>query len=471
MALDQNLARTLLTDAVSRYESASRWAIIACVVLLIFHVMTFSPFLRSQSDLGAAENQMEALASTQDVLQSQLQTQQEKMQQLRDKLDEVLASKRAAFEALQHALETIRDPGPENESGPADSPVQAQVIQTFARPWIWHGVNFRELIENEGAVDRVRDAQTIDQLRELLQPIIEDSIIKPHFQELNEKWSEMLPELRSYVERLQDELNRSSGLLPEQRELLQEMSGHAETYLASLKKVAFTPPGDADWWHSVPGKIAAFEELADRAAEEILDARSFQVTDAALQKLIASRKELVDASEAKLEQIKKQFDQQEARLADFIAPIRGVALDLSIVVAFFPLILGALLGVVIAWPARRGAELASAVWLAQRADLIDAAGASTLTGRRSPGFAVLKTIGLAVFSIAWILVAAFQIWSRDGGNGFDAVSRVGIGDMALITGQTTLLVISGAGIALVLVAAAYRELIRRSANRQDYSPA
>ena len=103
MAVDQELARTFLTSAAARYESACRWGLIACFSILVFHVMTFSPFVRAQVERAAVTTQSKTLSDVSNEVTASLEAQQTAIKDVRDELDSMLKSKKDDFGEIGRA--------------------------------------------------------------------------------------------------------------------------------------------------------------------------------------------------------------------------------------------------------------------------------------------------------------------------------------------------------------------------------
>ena len=155
-----------------------------------------------------------------------------------------------------------------------------------------------------------------------------------------------------------------------------------------------------------------------------------------LKMLVAERKQMVTTLDAKLAELRQQFEKQKDRLSDLIAPIKGVALELSVVVGNFPMVLALLLAAATLWPVRRYSTLIGAAALARRAELIDEPAAETLWRPSGWMRSLALLFGQVAIFVAWILVAAWQLnaWAE----------REGL-DLTLLTASAVLIVV-GAGL-------------------------
>lgn len=393
--------------------------------------MTFSPFVRGQVERAAITAQSKTLSDVSKEVTASLEAQQSAMTDVRGELDSMLKSKKADFGALQRAVELTRQsPG----TGPGASTDRTD--RTGARPMVQMpmlGVQrrsarleesaragfFVELIQREGISEEVRAANTGRKLRIALRLIVEQHVITPRFKKVSESWQAKLPVLREKAVRVKARFAEMAKIFPDEP-LWTMMPAEVERYVAALQEVTFRPPDDPEWWHTVVGKDDAVLRMKN-VAVELISSKSFRTATEALQKLLNDRKQVVAALDARLLDLQRRFEEQQDRLSDLIAPIKGVALDLSIVVGNFPLVLSILLGIATIWPARRYGELFRAATVARRADLIDELAADVLWRSRDWGRSVTHTLGLVALFIAWVLAAAWQLSAWPGRDGLDLV--------------------------------------------------
>jgi hypothetical protein len=445
MAVDQALARTLLTDAAARYESTCRWSLIVCISIFVFHILTFSPFIGAQTERAELTGQLSLLTDASAEAAAALDAQEMAMKKVRADLDAMLKNTKADFALLQRAVETIRpnlDPEASSPAAPADGSGPGPMVQMQIQSVRSAGPSpeqsaridvFLGAIRQQGLADPVRDAKNGRQLRTVLRPIVERLVIEPQFETLRKSWREGLPDLRDKAQTARDRLARLAARFPDEPRVV-AMPAEIEAYLAALDKVTFGPPDDPKWWHSVVGKDDAVLEMKD-VAVELISTPSFRDARKALKALIAEQEHLTAALDGKLEDLRRQFEQQTARLGDLIAPIKGVALELSVVVANFPLVLALLLAAAMIWPARRYRALIAAAALARRAELIDQPAAEAMSGPGAWMRSAALSFGQVVLFLAWIGGAAWQVapWEdRDGLN------------LNLLTGLAVLIVIGAA---------------------------
>ncbi|PXX99289.1 hypothetical protein [Halomonas sp. LBP4] len=431
MAIDKDLARSLLTSAVTRYESACRWGLVTVLVMLVFHVMTFGPFVAAQVERAKVAAESKALKQTSDELRANLRAQQTAMQEVRDGLDVMLVRKKADLDALQRAVEFIREStsGEQDEAGSergANLAVQAPIAVQEPAPRLQDSARvrfFAKRIEQEGLSERVRAASTGADLRTILTPLIDRHVIAPQFARVNENWQSKVPQLETGALRIKEQFAKLANTFPN-APLWAEMREKADSYLDDLRAVEFGPPDDPQWWHTVVGKDDAVLQMKELEVA-LISPPSFHAANEALQNWLSDRDTMLAGLNAQLQSLQQRFDEQQDRLANLLVPISGVALDLSIVVGNFPLVLAILLGSAIGWPARRHRELLRAVALARRADLITRGDEDLLTAQSS-AWPLGYALGSVALSIAWISVVSWQLAKWTDRGDLDLVSMTAV---------------------------------------------
>ncbi len=435
----------MLTDAAARYESACRWSLVVCAVIFLFHILTFSPFIGAQVERSEALRQSSMLDTATKEIATVLDAQEVAMKRVRSDLGNLLKRKKADFDRLQWAVEIIRlgsEPGSRPPAVQSTRPEPRAMVQMplsvqRAAPCLEEPTRvgfFIEAIERAGLTEQVRRAGSGRALRSALRPIVERDVIKPRFVEVHENWRARLPDLRRNAEIAKTRFAQLASQFPDIRHWDSVTTG-IDNYLSALDEVAFEPPKDPEWWHSVVGKDEAVLAMEDVTIERI-STPSLRRATKNLRNLHAGRKQLVAALDARLAELKQQFEQQKDRLSDLIAPIKGVALELTVVVGNFPIILALLLAAATIWPVRRYSTLIGAAALARRAELIDEPAAETLWRPSGWMRSLALLFGQVVIFIAWILVAAWQLnaWAE----------REGL-DLTLLTASAVLIVV-GAGL-------------------------
>ncbi len=144
--------------------------------------------------------------------------------------------------------------------------------------------------------------------------------------------------------------------------------------VSATGKFKIEPPSDPFWWAAVEGKDTAVRSFLQTLGPSALErtpalAELTQRTEAAIAANTQKQAE-IDKSMAALD---AQFHEQQKQLAEMVAPLKGIAIDLGTVVPYFPAILAAALVGFTLWWALRIQELGEAVALVARGDPASAA--------------------------------------------------------------------------------------------------
>ncbi|MDX1428651.1 MAG: hypothetical protein R3282_00120, partial [Rhodothermales bacterium] len=91
--METDLARTLFDSARERYEGAGRWTGIVILVLLIFHIAAFHPFVSASRALDTARAETNVLEAT-----------APRMEAMRKALVELAGTSEKQIEAVVHRL-------------------------------------------------------------------------------------------------------------------------------------------------------------------------------------------------------------------------------------------------------------------------------------------------------------------------------------------------------------------------------
>jgi hypothetical protein len=174
-----------------------------------------------------------------------------------------------------------------------------------------------------------------------------------------------------------------------------------------------------DWWHTVQGKGAYADAVAQSVAEQMQAIiETAQAPSEAIRTTLALQEELRGALERRQQELERQFTEQRAQLASLSGTAGVVPVDLVSFIGLFPLVLGLVLGFMLwrAGQARHQGALAAAdlaqaapddpvtrAWLARR---VLGGGDALAPLLVTP---LLVTGGLAIGALLWIALAAWQI--------------------------------------------------------------
>lgn len=193
----------------------------------------------------------------------------------------------------------------------------------------------------------------------------------------------------------------------------------------------------SDWWHTVQGKGAFADAVAQSVAEQ-MDAiiETARAPSEALGTTLALQEELRATLERRQEELEQQFSEQQKQLGSLSGTAGVVPVDLASFIGLFPLVLGLVLGFML-WrvgQARQQGALAAAdlaraapddpattAWLARRV----LGGGDALTP-------LLVTVALAAGALLWIGLAGWQIAHSPGDPPLAAWTSAGLGALAVL---------------------------------------
>jgi hypothetical protein len=374
------LLKSIFLRAQEQYESATRWVFIIVLICILFHLMTFGQFVSFEKQLAGTKDEQTRLTELNDA-SSDLKANLTNLngyviRPLKGRLDALLSDLRSDFEALDRSVAQIRTPATlefttsqadrllERET-PADSQMRVQeAVREIRKP-----LKQFELGEELG--QEIKAAATVDELREVLVPVIENQVIGQRFNQINSYWQrENLPKIKERIEAIRQKVQESKARFPEE-------TAFWDTILESLNQteqaggeLEFRPPKDPDWWATVSGKEAKLASIGEAAEKQISEAvEKSKAIDTLSEKVKAAldqQKAMQNRLEDSLRQLEKNFKEQQTKLADLSKPFGMLSFDLAALVQRFPLLLGIILAATIIWPAYRLREFALAADLMAR---------------------------------------------------------------------------------------------------------
>jgi hypothetical protein len=373
--MDDDLIKSMFTRARDQYEAAVRLSAILVFVCLLFHTVNFNQFVRLNRQLAQAEaerNRLGELSQEVSALTDELQqSEKDTVQTLEQMLDQAQAKMVSDFTALDAAIAALQTPVTGDFTtaglqGLLESDLSnASAIQSGPSQLPGFALSF-DLDENTRQA--ILTAQNIDELRQVVLPVIEAQIIQPRFEELNAYWvNDAAPQLIETCNAALAAIDQKAASFPEGAALWEQARTNLKETIQVVSELRFQPPtDDPEWWTTVAGKRAVLEDIF-QAANDQLSAVSGSTPIAALNRRIASIVAEQDniASELKqeLDEVEQNFKDQQSKLATLGKPFEFISLDLAFVVSMFPLLLGLVLATITVWPAYRLRELAWTIGL------------------------------------------------------------------------------------------------------------
>jgi len=431
MAVD--LADTLFTEARAHHEAACRWFCIAAVVLAIFHLMIFRPYVEltdKKTEAASALAHDTALKQEMDGMGpdlarlSALSTEEAKR-----RLDGLLADLRNTFGRLNDIIAELRSMGPDRADGePGErlfpsaqsssmvvqmpAPIANAMAQTAAVSTPVVSV-VSQLPAMNGSLRRnIANANSQSSILGLLKPYIDREIIAPRFSRFNESWrAEIAPQVASAGEGLLLRIRTAQSRIPGDAASWTKVEQAVSDVMNTASQFKIDPPPEPFWWAAAEGKGAAVQGFLRTLGEPVLNraaalAELEQRTDAAIA-LNKSRQEQIDRM---ISQLNEQFREQQKELAALVEPLKGISIDLATIVPYFPLLLGACFVALVIWLASRIQELKEAVMLVARNDPANPALEWLRTRMAaSPWHRPGSIIARCVVIIGWIALASWQL--------------------------------------------------------------
>lgn len=363
--MDKELLKSMFLRARDHYESAVRWSFIFIVVCLSLHLMTFSQFVRFGKQLSDVQGEMQQFSEfnrTVADIKLKLEGLEKSMLTALDiRINNTLNSLMDDFEALDRTVAKFRKAEPSStvpddlsrlfSSSPVSSPLQAPVGD-------------EKLFEFKADLEaQVTEAQDIRELREVLLPFIEEKIIQPRFDQLNNGWNKtVLPDIRKGANSLLKELQGNQPSSPEGKALWDDIRDSVEQTLTMAAALTFQPPeDDSYWWASATAKIGRLldaKETAARLLKPVAGSEAVTKLSKEIEATLVRQKALQETLEQNLKRIEENFKEQQSQLASLGKPFQVISLDINILVSKFPLLLGIVLAAITIWPAYRLWELA-----------------------------------------------------------------------------------------------------------------
>jgi hypothetical protein len=427
----EDFAATLFTEARANHEAARRWFCIAAAGLAIFHVMIFRPYV----DLTGKKAEAASGLASGTVLKQELDAMSPALARLsalstgeaKRRLDGLLADLRSTFDRLNDILMQLRAMGADRAAGDAGAQlfpppmsslsmaVQMPIANAVAQRGPQPADADSDLPAMNSALRRaVAAAGSQSSVLEAIRPYIEEEIIAPRFSAFNDGWqSDVAPEVASAGDALLQRIHAAASKFPGEAASWTSAEQAVAAVVSATAKFKIEPPSNRFWWAAAESKDTAVHGFLQTLGISALDrapalTELTQRTEAAITANTQQQAE-IDKSMAALDE---QFHEQQKELAEMVAPLKGIAIDLGTVVPYFPAILAAAFIALTIWLAVRIRELGEAVALVARGD--PASPAPEWLHRRvagSPWHRGRAIILRSVVLVAWVALASRAVAS------------------------------------------------------------
>ncbi len=453
--MSSDLIDALFQKAAESYESARRWHLLLILILLAFQAMLLVPYVgdvkqeaATKADIGKSAALRGAIG---DVIADLNAFEKASVNAADAKLNATLEQLVAQFRALNGVLEKLQQMTPEEAVGPLGEapfcrPIQTPIqMQTAQLPLPSQtavqdqpgATGCFQVSPMSSELRRQLVAATVaknrDALLTAIAPYVETTIIQPTFAQFEGEWREQVQtQIQVAWQTADARLTQAKADLPERAEAWSAVEAALGSALQSAKSLTLSEPPDRFWWATRMGKDATIRgALADveraRGLAELPALASLRTETAAA---ISAEQTKFAELQASIDALREQFKEQEAELASIAAPLKVVAIDLDRVAAWFPLLLGLVLGCSWSWMAERGREFQRSLSLyADGAEkLVLAKWVTSKIGRASPTTLTLRGGAFLV----WIAIAAFETADLPGVGVLHAASGAATGAAAVI---------------------------------------
>lgn len=450
--MDTEISRSIFSKARDRYDSAMRIAFLAILGLIVFHFTTFQPFIDATARLARVKIKNEALKDVQRKLiqihSALKQLEKQTRNTINDALDRTLVNKVADFQQLSMMVTAIRNS--EADDLPAangtpdmpqmqspDEPVQMQMqVQRLAprddirvqRP------RSRQLPAIEDTlVDRIKQGQSIEELRSLLLPYVQLNIINVRFTALNNDLQAQATALKEDAIAIRDSSAHFAKKLPSHTSHFKKLAQGMDAFVRAFDALSIQPPENDRWWTSVQSKMVAMDNLGADAEKSLAQHLNRELSEQ-LENDLRWAVQQNDTAKAKIDleikDLEKQFHSQQAQMQSLGSFMKWGVLNLKPVAAQFPLLLALILTALSLMLSRRIHELAVAItmmpdaqkelqqWLHRR---VDGIGGFVLFDRLPA-----KEYMLAGAGLLWVAIASWQVAGWEEVGPINAVVMFGI---------------------------------------------
>jgi len=431
--MDDDLPRSLFLKAKDQYDFAVRVGYVLVVAIFLFHLLTLSPYLEQRAEIERNRLELGTLAKSRDHmkeassdLEQLADNTQQAIRMLGDTLFHDLVSDfRQLDVSLQEGLQASGSPEDllRARSGPGPTQTATEPSTSF--------------LLDQAVLEEIRAAKNDDERRRVLRPVVQRTILAPRFADMNRSWRRA--PARTVVEvagRVQEKLEQLDW--PEAKERLTELKASVRHLGDAATQVEFKPPTDIKWWESRRGKMASISNIEEETIKELavdqVAAQSRMLLDA-MEVAVQQQKSLLEEVQQKLRATEEQFKEQQQKLAALARPLQFLSLDLEIVALRFPLLLGLLFGAGAGWLAGRTRDL----W--QTSKQLPEQNATIRSG--SPLIAGVPPLAVAavllLVPLAWIWIAAWQLWHWKITSGAHSVVHGILGSILDLSGMLYLL--------------------------------
>lgn len=243
---------SLFLRAVNSRRTGGRWSLVVVVGLLVGHLLILGPGTGPAGDRPEETTAPEALptaVATASEVEGELaglpRTIRDRTEEIRRDLVLALRADLARLESTVRALRerSAAEPEPEETSpdGAPEIPDEGPTVAERAR---------RDI----GSMDwilAIRDAEAGEPLLAALEPVIEERIAMPRFEEARRRWEEdLVSPVRGTLDAAASGISRLRGLAPDRRASWDELTAASRQLIDRALEGSPRLPEDPRWWSS-----------------------------------------------------------------------------------------------------------------------------------------------------------------------------------------------------------------------------
>jgi hypothetical protein len=462
-----------------QYSAAVRWTYLAVILLLLIHLLTVGPFIELSREKSKTEPEINRLKEVKSKIEGI------GFEDVNDIISEPLTTfvkdLRFDFKCLDFTVQDLRLPDKIKSMIPQDlSEIYESILLTsekLGEVKLKYNIReteselpeaaenqLREMLNSNKFRESVKSAQKKDhnfsvqrntetffeekqpfkitdsnllvlekiklsknraELLEALKPYVEEKIIKPGYNELNDYWeNNILPDIHIQFKKLTKDVNDLKSDFPEGNKEWDKLAEAFEDTNSAASKLKFKQPTEPPfWWSSVKGKERERRELEGEVTSQWKDPAVLNPLREQVTQLFTEEKKLGEKIDKDMKKLKDQFDEQQKKLGSIAKPLQFLAFDLESVMVIFPLLLGLILASATAWTTLRLRELGWTIhlmikegadqllwdWYCAQVFLLLPKSSNNMTKQHNSSL-IRKSLCLCAMSWIWIGITAWRMY-------------------------------------------------------------
>ena len=430
-AMAEDFAATLFTEARAHHEAARRWFLIGITSLAVFHIMIFRPYVDLSGQKAVAAHTLTENAQLKkrldEVAQSLGHLSDLTTQNAKPRLDDLLRDLRNTFEGVNSIVDKLRSIGPEKAGGdegeqllalrasyPMASNLSAQVANVQAQVAPAPALTEPSLPTMSASLRRdIASANSEQSLLVAIKPYIEQEIIAPKFSSFNKSWhDEVAPELDQIGAKLSSQIQGAKSLFPGEAPTWINLERIVSDFVTTAKNFKIEPPSTPFWWSQSASKEGTFHGFLRVLSEtELTRSPVFAQLQRRIDEAISTNRSQQEEIDQRFNELEKEFREQQAALAEFAGPLKGISIDLATIVPYVPIILAVAFIALTGLLASRTQELGETVALVERQETPDRSAQEWLRARitASPWHRPASILARCVAFAIWIAFASWEL--------------------------------------------------------------